>query len=187
MTDTASPRPPAHRGNAGQLVVEWGGPQLEAIDVEFADTVLRVALAAIQDRRLDHRAILLLSVSFVDDAEIAALNRDYRGIAEPTDVLSFPQLDPAEDPGAPTSGAEFPMETVPLVLGDIVISVPRAISQAAEFGHSPRREIGFLLVHSVLHLFGYDHEDDRERQVMRAEEERILALLDLSRDAATPE
>ncbi len=73
-------------------------------------------------------------MSFVDDAMIATLNGDYRGIAAPTDVLSFPQLDPDEDEDE--DAMALSTSTVPLVLGDIVISVPRAIAQAAEYGHS---------------------------------------------------
>ena len=165
---------------SGHLVIEWGGSALDEVDPAFISSVLETALVASGDQRLARHPIWLLSVSLVDDTEIARLNEQFRGIAAPTDVLSFPQLDDAgqDTPG----GAPHPYEAIPLVLGDIVLSLPRARSQALEYGHSLPRELGFLLVHSVLHLLGYDHEDDADRQAMRGAEERILALLSLPRD-----
>lgn len=104
-----------------------------------------------------------VSVSFVDDATIHELNREHRGIDRPTDVLSFPQYEPDE---------VFP-EGMPVVLGDLVVSIETARRQAAEYGHDEEREIAFLLVHGFLHLLGYDHETPEEEAEMR-QQQRIL-------------
>ncbi|MCL6442954.1 MAG: rRNA maturation RNase YbeY [Alicyclobacillus sp.] len=109
-----------------------------------------------------------VSVSLVDDEEIHALNRDYRGVDAPTDVLSF-ALEEGE-PFASVPG-ELPM------LGDIVISIPRALEQADAYGHSPLREFCFLLVHGFLHLLGYDHQDaDAEREMFGIQESVLQSL-----------
>jgi len=123
-----------------------------------------------------------VSVVVTGDEEIRTLNREYRGIDAPTDVLSFPLEEWEEGPaGPPAAGAgaganEGPPE---LPLGDVVISIERARQQAEEYGHSFWRELGFLAVHGVLHLLGYDHQSERERKVMREREEAILGELGL--------
>ena len=93
-----------------------------------------------------------VSVTFVDNEQIRELNAEYRNKDSATDVLSFPLGENGE--------YDVNMETGALLLGDIIISVPRAIEQAEMYGHSLRREIGFLTVHSMLHLLGYDHENE---------------------------
>ena len=116
---------------------------------------------------------LEVSVTFVDDNAIRLLNRDYRSVDAPTDVLSFPQDDDQEfiDP-----------EGMPTVLGDVVVSLERARSQAADYGHSIEREVVYLAVHGFFHLLGYDHGDSMEQSIMRGKEERVLGELDLGRD-----
>ena len=115
------------------------------------------------------------------------MNREFRGIDRATDVLSFPMVD-YEKPGC-FDGLENHMEEYfepdsgELLLGDIVISVERAITQAAEYGQSLKREMAFLTAHSMLHLFGYDHMDDAEREEMERMQEEILAALGIGRDA----
>lgn len=118
-----------------------------------------------------------ISVSFINNAEIQRLNRHYRGIAMPTDVLSFPLgEDGVYDQNAETGAA---------LLGDVVISLERATQQAQDFGHSLEREVGFLTVHSVLHLLGYDHETGGpEAAIMREKEEEILTSIGLARDVS---
>lgn len=113
-----------------------------------------------------------VSVTFVDDAKIRELNLDYRNRNSATDVLSFP-LDDAEN---------SPLPGVPRMLGDIVISLERAIEQAKEYGHSTQREVVFLAVHGFFHLLGYDHQSKGEETVMREKEERVLKELNLGRD-----
>ena len=116
-----------------------------------------------------------VSVTFVDDERIHSLNKEYRDVDSSTDVLSFPLgengvYDKNNDTGA-------------LLLGDIVISIPTAVRQAKTYGHSLQREIGFLTVHSMLHLLGYDHVNGGMEEVrMREKEERVLTELGLKRN-----
>lgn len=128
-----------------------------------------------------------VNVLLTDDESIHEMNREYRDTDRATDVLSFPMLSyetPAdfdfveEDPEAyadPESGE--------LVLGDIVISLDRMEAQAKEYGHSVRRELAFLVAHSMLHLCGYDHIVDEERLIMEQKQEEILARLGITREA----
>ena len=115
-----------------------------------------------------------VSVTFVDNEGIRALNRDYRQIDAPTDVLSFPLLD--------FEGGEEPPADEPLIsLGDIVLSLEKTAAQAEEFGHSFEREAAFLCVHSMLHLLGYDHVNSEEEDVeMRRRQREILERMGLS-------
>ncbi|RCW45388.1 MULTISPECIES: rRNA maturation RNase YbeY [unclassified Halanaerobium] len=103
-----------------------------------------------------------VSIALVDNEQIKELNIKYRDKHEATDVLSFPIGDE--------------------ILGDIVISAERALQQAKDYGHSFAREIAYLTVHGVLHLFGYNHYGEEEKKMMRQKEERVLAQLDLRRN-----
>lgn len=118
------------------------------------------ALAALVQRGLEDSE---LSVVLTDDETIQQLNRDYRGIDKPTDVLSFAQ----QEAEGPNLG----------ILGDVIISLPTAQRQADERGHPLAVEVRILLVHGLLHLLGFDHEDDEERQEMAAAEQVLLAAL----------
>lgn len=124
-----------------------------------------------------------VDLTFVDDEQIHELNREYRGIDRPTDVLSFAmneitdneleiiyEIEEGED-----------LESVPDVLGDIIISVPRAKLQSEEYGHSLERELGFLFVHGFLHLLGYDHQDEASEAEMMGKQEAVLAEVGLTR------
>lgn len=113
-----------------------------------------------------------VSLMLVDNPRIHELNRDYRGVDRPTDVLSFALKDETDEPDS-----EFEDE----MLGDIIISVERAREQAEEYGHSFEREIVYLAVHGTLHLLGYDHEEENEKLEMRAKEEGVMAALGLER------
>ena len=116
-----------------------------------------------------------VSVSFVSDEEIHQLNKEYRNIDRPTDVLSFPLGENGE--------YDVNNETGACLLGDVVISIETALKQAEIYGHSLEREIGFLTVHSMLHLLGYDHEQGKlQERIMREKEEAILENLGISRD-----
>ena len=116
-----------------------------------------------------------VSLLLADDALLHRLNRDFRHIDQPTDVLSFPQLE------GHAAGARGAAPAQPLMLGDVVISVERARCQADELGHGLERELGYLLVHGVLHLCGYDHETDEDQAEMRRLEEQALAAVGLAR------
>ena len=116
-----------------------------------------------------------VSVSFLNNEQIRELNRDHRGKDIETDVLSFPMGENGVYDANPETGAS--------VLGDIVISVEKAVTQAELYGHTLQREIGFLTVHSMLHLLGYDHEEGGlPAALMREKEEEVLEELGLTRD-----
>ena len=116
-----------------------------------------------------------ISVTFVDDERIHELNREYRNVDRSTDVLSFPLGENGVYDKNPENGA--------CLLGDIVISVETAVRQAETYGHSLQREIGFLTVHSMLHLLGYDHVNGGIEEVrMREKEEHVLTELGLKRN-----
>ena len=112
-----------------------------------------------------------ISLTFVSKEEIRELNNQYRGIDNHTDVLSFPLI---ED-------FDFIEEDDDYMLGDVVICLEKAREQAEEFGHSERREIVYLFVHSVCHLLGFDHMEEDEKKEMRQREEEVMTLLDLER------
>lgn len=114
-----------------------------------------------------------VSVTIVTNDEIHKLNKKFRGIDRPTDVLSFPLIDFQKE--------KLPPENQNVYLGDIVISIERAREQAIEYGHSLQREIGFLTAHSMLHLLGYDHMVREEEIVMFKKQEEILNSLGLKR------
>ncbi|HET7522108.1 MAG TPA: rRNA maturation RNase YbeY [Bacillales bacterium] len=116
-----------------------------------------------------------VAVTFVNDDKIRALNRTYRDTDRATDVLSFALLDEGE--GEP----QIKGEGMPLVLGDIVISVPKARQQAERYEHSFMRELGFLAVHGFLHLCGYDHQTKEEEETMLAKQKDILESYGLKR------
>lgn len=122
-----------------------------------------------------------VDVSITDDAGIREVNLAMRGVDSPTDVLSFPMFDlvpgelPDEQDADPATGL--------IPLGDMCLSMERVAAQAKEYGHSQRRELAYLVVHSVLHLLGYDHLDEGEEKAqMRQREEQIMSLLGLSRE-----
>lgn len=121
-----------------------------------------------------------VDVLLTDDDGIHEINRELRQVDRPTDVLSFPEfeLTPGQLPGP--EDADPGTGLIPL--GDMVLSMERVAAQAREYGHSKRRELSYLVTHSVLHLLGYDHLDEGPMKAqMRAREEAIMALLGLDR------
>lgn len=156
------------------------------ISVDYEPLIIKVVNAALDYVQCPYE--VELNVTLTDNAEIHKINQEFRGIDRPTDVLSFPMLD-YETPGDFTwleeneenLGDCFDPETGELLLGDIVISVEKVIAQASEYGHSVERELGFLVAHSMLHLFGYDHMEEEERIIMERKQEEILQLVQLSR------
>ena len=113
-----------------------------------------------------------LGVVIADDATVRELNRRYLAIDEPTDVLAFGLAETGDRPFALPPGEAAP-------LGEVIISYPTAVRQAEEQGHSVEVEVARLLVHGVLHLLGYDHQEAEDERSMREREEEILAALDL--------
>lgn len=127
-----------------------------------------------------------INLLLVDNQEIARMNREFRRIDEPTDVLSFPALE-YEQAGSFDFLKEevdfFDPESGELLLGDIMISMERAKAQAAAYGHSLLREYAFLIAHSMLHLCGFDHMEESERKQMEAMQEEILQKIGITRQA----
>ena len=130
-----------------------------AIDEEIKKLIKKVSHKVLTVEGIDKE----VSIALVDNQYIKDLNDKYRNKNEATDVLSFPQDDEE-------------------LLGDIIISIPRAKEQAEEYNHSLAREIGFLTVHGMLHLSGYDHHQPQQKEKMRAQEEKILNHFNLTRD-----
>lgn len=123
-----------------------------------------------------------LELLIVDEEEIKRLNREHRAVDKVTDVLSFPSMDGIK--GTPVLHEEHVDvldEKGRIFLGSIVICEKRAREQAEEYGHSFARELNYLAVHGVLHCLGYDHETEEEKAEMRAEEEKILSRMKLTR------
>ncbi len=126
-----------------------------------------------------------IEVCISDEDFIADLNRRYRNIDSPTDCLSFPMVDfdsPLDFTNVENSpGSYLDPETGEIMLGDIIICAQRVFSQAEEYGHEPLREFDFLIVHSLLHLLGYDHINDEERAVMEKIQKEILESAGITR------
>lgn len=144
----------------------------EEIPVE--DNLVQMVEAVVQEslKHEDYSPDAEVSMIFVDDNYIRSLNAEYRDIDKATDVLSF----------ALNEGEEMPEEAeAEDLLGDIVISLPTAKRQAEEYGHSFEREVAYLAAHGSLHLLGYDHMTDEDREVMREKEETILGKLGITR------
>ncbi|MBR2453170.1 MAG: rRNA maturation RNase YbeY [Clostridia bacterium] len=130
---------------------------------------------------MDFSTKVEISVMFTDNDEIKELNRLHRDIDRATDVLSFPLIEYDEEGNVLSEFMDF-NQNGEMVLGDIVISLERAAEQAEEYGHSFSREVGFLTVHSMLHLLGYDHMTPEDEEEMFGYQEDILKEMNLSRD-----
>nr|WP_071317479.1 rRNA maturation RNase YbeY [Anaerobacillus isosaccharinicus]MBA5585502.1 rRNA maturation RNase YbeY [Anaerobacillus isosaccharinicus]QOY38437.1 rRNA maturation RNase YbeY [Anaerobacillus isosaccharinicus] len=113
-----------------------------------------------------------VSVTFVDNKTIQEINKEYRNKDSVTDVISFALNDDESDVFA---------EVIPNLLGDIIVSYPKTVQQAEEYGHSINRELGFLVVHGFLHLLGYDHINEEEEKVMFKRQEELLEAYGLQK------
>ncbi len=163
------------------LKLEWSSEQ-EAFDIpaEWGQRLEQLLQLAGEAEGMTEGEVV---VTFVDNARIHELNKEYRGIDRPTDVLSFAMQEDGEGETEILFEVEDESEPLPYpdTLGDIVISVETAQSQAEEYGHSLEREIGFLFVHGFLHLIGYDHQDEEAEAVMTAKQEAVLQKAGLPR------
>ncbi len=150
------------------------------LDIPYEDIIRQMVVAALDYENCPYEAEV--SVTVVDDKEIQEINKTYRNIDKATDVLSFPmyEYEKAADFDNLDDSA-FNPESGELLLGDIVISAEKVTAQAKEYGHSKEREFAFLLVHSMLHLLGYDHMEEEERLVMESKQKEILELNDYKR------
>lgn len=142
-----------------ELHTQWDESRIEAL------------VASIVAREVPQVSEYVISIHLVGDPTIKALNAEHRAKDSATDVLSFPLYEPGFvlPPGQPAH------------LGDVVVSYPRAVSQAEEYGHSVDREVAYLVAHGVLHVLGYDHEEQSERLRMRQKEEEALRPLGFTR------
>ena len=126
-----------------------------------------------------------VSITLTDNDGIQVINKEFRDIDAPTDVLSFPMIE-YEKPGDFSKIEEnddlFNPETGEVILGDIVLNIPRIHAQAEEYQHSNLREYAFLIAHSMLHLMGFDHMTEAEAAVMEEKQREILNILNISRD-----
>ena len=137
---------------------------------ETPEMLERVLTAAAEAALAYEGAAGDITISVVDDEEIHRMNREYRGVDRPTDVLSFPAAEGDAFPAIPDA-----------FLGDIAISLPRAEMKAEEYGHSLLRELTFLTVHGTLHLLGYDHIMDEDRARMFVRQDEILEKMRITR------
>lgn len=144
------------------------------ISGEIMEAVEKACLETLKYEEFDEDCEI--SLSFVTNEEIHQINRQFRKVDAPTDVLSFPQLTFEEGEEADVN------ENGEIVLGDIIISVERAKEQAEEYGHGLKREIAFLTVHSMLHLLGYDHMEKDEEEDMFRRQKEILEIAGIPRE-----
>ncbi len=145
------------------------------IDEQFRLVVDEVWMERVVEKALEvggTEATVELGLVITDDEAVHQLNKKYRGVDEPTDVLSFAFLEDNPDVPFPIAPGGLPH------LGEIIISYPRAAQQADEMGHALERELALLIVHGVLHVLGYEHLEPEEEGVMKAKEGEILAALE---------
>lgn len=156
-----------------------------ALNIDFLDetNVVQDEHVALVEKLLQHAATMLnieddseVSLTFVTNAAIQEINRDYRDKDQPTDVISF-ALEEVGEGETVIIG-----EGIPRVLGDIIISTERAEEQASEYKHSFERELGFLAVHGFLHLLGYDHMVEEDEKIMFGKQDEILESYGLERE-----
>ena len=164
------------------MTIEISYESEKKLDIPYEEIVSKMVVSALDFENCPYEAEV--SVIFVDDEEIRKINSEYRGIDKSTDVLSFP-FNEFEIPGnfddIEESVDAFNPETGELLLGDIILSTDHIVEQAIEYGHSETRELAFLVVHSMLHLMGYDHMVDEDRAVMEERQRKILELEGISR------
>lgn len=158
----------------------------EEIGFDYEEVLKKVVEEALRQERCPYECEV--NVRLTENEGIRRLNQEFRDLDVPTDVLSFPMVEyevPADFSQLDSPEAKimyFNLDTRELLLGDIVISLERAREQSEEYGHSLERELAFLTAHSMLHLMGYDHMEDGEREVMERKQENILQNLGITRD-----
>ena len=163
------------------MKLEWNDDQdIYPIDPSLIELLERILQEAAAMEGIQEGEVAL---TFVDNEQIHELNREYRGIDRPTDVLSFALNESVEEELDILYEIEDEQELDEMndLLGDIIISTERAKEQADEYGHSLEREIGFLFVHGFLHLLGYDHQDEPSERIMMDKQEAVLEKVGLRR------
>ena len=147
-----------------------------SLDKSAQELIERVVCATLRYEKIEEPCYI--SITIVDEEEIKDINREHRNIDKVTDVLSFPVVNLLDGRSEKNAGDYYEDK---LILGDVVLCAKRAKEQSIDFGHSYERELGYLTCHSILHLIGYDHETDSEREVMRQKEEAVMELSGLKR------
>ncbi len=157
------------------------------LKLDYEDIIKKVVEEAADYEKCPYEAEV--NVVLTDNASIHHINRETRNVDAPTDVLSFPMIeyalpsdfDSLKEEMESNPGDYFNPDSGELMLGDIVISVEKVMEQAEKYGHSQERELAFLVAHSMMHLFGYDHMEAEEAKVMEAKQEGVLKALGISR------
>jgi probable rRNA maturation factor len=158
------------------LSVEILHEDIEPIDEHLQSLIVKSLEAAAVHEDVSGEVV----VTIVSNERIHELNRDYRDVDRPTDVLSFAMNEPGEGE-MEIFLDESDLEDFPNMLGDIIISLPKAKEQAEDYGHSLERELGFLAVHGFLHLLGYDHGSEEEEKEMFSRQDAVLEQIGLTR------
>jgi probable rRNA maturation factor len=152
------------------------------LGIDYKEIADKVINAALDYEKCPYEAEI--SLTLTDNQGIHEINKEFREIDRPTDVLSFPMVD-YDEPGdfdfLESADEYFNPETGELMLGDIVISLDKVEEQAEAYGHTVLREYAFLIAHSMLHLMGYDHMEEEEAKVMEAKQKEILEILSIGR------
>ena len=153
------------------------------LDFDYESTISKVVERSLDREKCPYE--VELNVILTGNQEIKEINKEYRNIDAPTDVLSFPMIDyetPSDFVGLEEEADNyFNPETGELLLGDIIISVEKVMEQAEQYGHSLKRELAFLTAHSMMHLFGYDHMEEEERIIMEEKQKNVLDELQIYR------
>ena len=152
--------------------ISYNGVESESNEEEIINKVIKTVLE-LEEIKHD----LDIYITLTNNEEIHIINKEYRNVDRPTDVLSFPMYEREEIPKL----REEKVDDTEEILGDIIISIPKIKEQAEEYGHSYERELAYLTTHGMLHLLGYDHMIDEEKVIMREHEEKVLEKLNILR------
>lgn len=153
--------------------------EVEFLDIEenkeYINIIKNVLKQAIEEEGL-YSTKLYINVILTNPNNIKQINRKYRNIDRPTDVLSFPMFEKEE-----IQVLKDKKTQIPEVLGDIIVSIEKVKEQAVEYGHGFERELSYMIIHGFYHLMGYDHMTEEEKKQMREKEEKVLNLLNIQR------
>ena len=155
--------------------------EIEYLDFEENDEYEKIIKSVLDECYKEENLLnskLIIQITLTNPENIRKLNKEYRKIDRETDVLSFPMFE-KEEIDLKVKKQDFPYADI---LGDMVISIPRVEEQAKEYGHSFKRELSYMVVHSFYHLMGYDHIEEEDKKIMREKEEVILAKLNITRN-----
>lgn len=165
------------------MTINFENEQEDAIDLDPESVAKQVIIQSLDDNNCPYDVDV--NVMLVDEETIQSINKSYRKIDAVTDVLSFPLIEYKEagifDEEELLAQDAFHPDSGELMLGDIVICIPRMKQQAIEYGHDQKREFAFLVAHSMLHLFGYDHMTETEAFVMEQKQRAVLDKLNIKR------